>query len=132
VLNAFPSWRGERFYAACGEDEGDGFLVSLRASTRQELSELQDSLSADLERLELTECASLEAANGVLSLILSGAEGNSTAVTEADYENARRMEQVLQRHRERLISPPRANGECVCPEYYPELWGLSARAPFRR
>lgn len=124
---------GLQLFRLYSPDSGDAFLVSLRCATGQELSETRELLEADLRGLELAEdSARFESQGGVLSLLLSGAEGASWAVTEADYEQARRVEQVLQPHRDRIINPPRASSYCVCPEYYPELWGLAARVPIRK
>ncbi|MCY1014166.1 hypothetical protein, partial [Pyxidicoccus sp. MSG2] len=122
-----------RFYSSCGgPDEGFGFLISLRCAWESELEQVQCSLSAILEELgiELDEGARFESADGVLSLILSGAEGDSVHVTEADYQNARRLEAVLQPYLDQLIQPPRANVDCVCPEYYAGFWGLTTRPRF--
>jgi cell wall assembly regulator SMI1 len=114
-------------------DSGYSFLVSFRCSTEQELSETQQSLEAALQGLKLAEdSARFESVGGVLSLLLSGAEGESWKVTEADYEQARRVEQLLQPYRERILQPPRASSMCVSPEYYPQLWGLAARLPIRK
>lgn len=122
-----------RLHTAWGEDQGDAFLVSLRCATKQELEETRKSLKADLKELKLARnSARFKSEGGVLSLVLSGAKSDPWVVTEVDYEQAKRVEQVLQRHRERLLSPPRASPKCICPEYYPELWGQTARVPFRK
>ncbi|MCP3138354.1 SMI1/KNR4 family protein [Pyxidicoccus xibeiensis] len=120
-----------RLYLQEGRD-GDAFVVSLRCSTGQELRETQQSLEAVLRELQLNEDIARFTSEGeVLSLLLSGTEGESWNVTDADFEQARRVEEALQPYRARILSPPRASPRCICPEYYPGFWGLAAHVPLR-
>jgi hypothetical protein len=44
---------------------------------------------------------------------------------EADFEIAKRIESHLEPFRERVLDPPRESGHCLCPKFFPEIWGLN-------
>lgn len=51
-----------------------------------------------------------------------GAEGNLYSVTQADFENAKALESIIAGEDLRFKNPPVESENCICPEYYPELW----------
>lgn len=46
-------------------------------------------------------------------------------MTESAVESARRVETVLESVANRLIDPPIEDKRCVCPQFYPEYWGIA-------
>lgn len=53
---------------------------------------------------------------------LSGAEGDSYAATDADFQNAKRLDAELERLRFEFRDPPQDSPHCICPHFWPEFF----------
>ena len=60
--------------------------------------------------------------NRKLLLSLSGAAGDPYAVSEADVDNALKVEEVIEPLAAHVIDPPLDSLYCIAPKFWPEFW----------
>ena len=53
--------------------------------------------------------------------------GNVWDVDETAIASARRLEPLLEPLAAQVLDPPQDDRHCICPKYYPELWGFSGQ-----
>ena len=138
-----------RFCRAIGghANDGDQLVAALRYSSSDDLGALAAALGITLRRvsrLRLKEVSQvpdapswqqplhqslggvpvfLYAQRGTLEISIAGAAGDPYSVTRADVDRAGIVEPLLEPVRDRVVDPPRDTDRCLCPKYYPSIFG---------
>ncbi len=144
-----------RFCGAIGghANDGDQLMAGLRYSSSDDLADLAAALGITLWRvpwLRLNDANQIPdaprwqqpdrqslggvsvfvyAEHGILNICIAGAAGDPYSVTQADVDQARIVERLLEPVRHRVVDPPRDNPRCICPKYYPSIFGPDETAP---
>jgi hypothetical protein len=61
-------------------------------------------------------------ANGTIKISIVGPQEKGWVIGQAEFENAKRLEQHFDRYAGSIIDPPIEVKGCICPKYYPEYW----------
>ncbi len=69
-----------------------------------------------------TVTVSIWCTNNSVKITVVGPKEEHWQITEAEFENAERLETIFEKYAQRIIDPPIDSKNCICPKYYPQYW----------
>jgi hypothetical protein len=57
-----------------------------------------------------------------LKFTIVGPKEKHWRITDTEFENAERLENIFEKYSQRIIDPPIDSNNCLCPKYYPQYW----------